>query len=59
MRFIVIDEDGQALRAFRTRAEAVAFSQVGDTLRVIPKPVPAPSLSPYALALQAVGASPF
>ena len=43
MRYKVIDEDGLAVRAFRTKAEALSFLQNGWSIAYVskkPKPTP-------------------
>ena len=43
MRYKVIDEDGLAVRAFRTKAEALSFLQNGWSIAYVPKkPKPTP-----------------
>lgn len=52
MRYLVKDEDGLALRAFRTKQEAINWMTKGETLVVLPKP---PKVDLIAL----VGEAPF
>ena len=52
MRYLVKDEDGFPIRAFRTKKEALAFMAKGETLVILPKPA---KVDLFAL----VGEAPF